>query len=88
MLVSWRELANQVMRHDRLQQVARGAFSREEWGLLTNEGPILRRFGEINCVEDVERFIFEAHDRLRSLREQLVQEPREPACEPERLLCP
>ncbi len=73
MLASVAELIGRVMWHQRLRQAARGAFSQDDWVLLMNDALVLRHYTELNHLEDVERFIFEAHDRLRFFRERLPQ---------------
>jgi hypothetical protein len=60
------------MRHQPLQQAARAAFSHEDWRLLMDDNRFTPRFAQLASVEDVEKFVFEAYDRLRGLREQLV----------------
>jgi hypothetical protein len=57
------------MRNQALQQAARAAFSAQDWFLLTNDAQLLRGFIQLSTIEEVEEFIYEAHDRLRSHRE-------------------
>ena len=52
-----------------LQQAARAAFSPEDWALLAPDSTLRQAFAQLSYVEDVERFVFDAYDRLRHLRE-------------------
>ena len=58
------------MKHPALKQAARAAFSGEDWFVVMSDALLARRFGQLSSIEGVEEFIFEAYDRLRSIREK------------------
>jgi hypothetical protein len=58
------------MKHQALKQAARAAFSGEDWLLVMSDALLARRFSQLSTIEEVEDFIFESYDRLRSVREK------------------
>jgi hypothetical protein len=58
------------MRHQVFQRAAKAAFSTEDWLLLGNDLSMREKFSALATVEDVEEFVFNAYDRLKSLREK------------------
>jgi hypothetical protein len=58
------------MRHDTFQQAARAAFSLQDWLLLLDDAVLRERFSTIETIQDVEIFVFDAYDRLRTLRRE------------------
>jgi hypothetical protein len=58
------------MRRESFQRAARAAFSEDDW-LVLMEDPSLREwFACLRSTEDIERFVFNGYDQLKSQREQ------------------
>lgn len=56
------------MNDSAFQQVVRCVFSADEWALLMDDPLTPEKLSQLNSIEEVEAFVFEAYERIRSVR--------------------